>query len=101
MGLRAFLELCGAGCSPSDTPVDRKSLFLAVNRVFLAVTPKLKKSLQADCNTRTSAVKHAIACIEDLLGLDRPEARSYRNPLSHHKDKLDDAVHPASSEQQC
>ena len=41
--------------------------------MFWAFAPKLKKTLQADCGTRTSAVKHAIACIEDLLGTNRPE----------------------------
>ena len=69
---RAVLEQCGTGGSASDASVARKSLFLTVIRVFWVVTPKLEKSLQADCNTRTSAVKHAIACIEDLLDTIRP-----------------------------
>ena len=87
--LQAFLEQCGADYTASDTPVARKSIFLAVKQVFWAVTPTLKKSLQADCSTLTSAVKHAIACIEDLLGTDRPEGASIdRKPLLHHKDQL-------------
>ena len=42
---QTFLEPCSVGCSASHTPAARNCLFLAVNRVFWAVTPKLKKSL--------------------------------------------------------
>ena len=65
--LQAFVEQCGASCSAPDNPVARRSIFIAVNRVFWAVTPA---SLQADCSTRTSAVMHPIQCIEDLFGTD-------------------------------
>ena len=68
--LQAFLELCGGGCTESDTSVARKSLFLTVNRVFWAVPPRLNKTGKP-ISTRTSAVKHAITCIE---GTDRPRA---------------------------
>ena len=66
--LQAFIEQCGPGYSAPNNPDARKILFLAVNRVFRVVNPKLKKSLQADCGIRRSAV-HACG-----LGTDQPEA---------------------------
>ena len=53
--LQVFLEQCGAGYSASDTPIDRKSLCFAVKWVFWAVSPNLKKSLQADCGISSQA----------------------------------------------
>lgn len=70
---QAFLHQCIVDCSALDAPAARKSRFIAVNRVFWALTPQLKESLLVDCNTCSLARKHAIARIEGLLGTSWPE----------------------------
>ena len=67
----SMLQRQGAGFFATDSNQMRKEVFLVLNNVFWAVTPRLKKSLQIDLAGSTDSVRHGWQAVAALLGKER------------------------------
>lgn len=91
---RGALPMCGPRTrqsKPRNTqePKHQSTQRRTTASVVWAVTTKLKKKLKASCCTRTSAIKHAVACTKNVLGTVRLEGASIdRKPLSQNSSNM-------------